>query len=62
MGIKSNMSVNQHKRMACGSALRQYAAGGLVRSPDKQGAKAESPLTTARRSNGVKGMKNGGGC
>lgn len=62
MGVKSNMNINQHKRMACGSALRQYAAGGLVRAPSNTPTKPESPLTKARRDNGVKGMKKGGGC
>lgn len=50
---------NQHKRLAMGDTLAGYAKGGLI-GTGQVSANAKSPLTAARRANGVKGMKDGG--
>ena len=56
MAKQNNMAVPQHKRLACGDTIKGYAKGGTVEaSPTKI-----SPLTQARRNNGIKGMKTGG--
>lgn len=60
----SNSLINQHKRMAMGG----MKGGGTVRAPNVTpvGAPAKtamgggSPLTSARRNNGIPGMKKGG--
>lgn len=68
--------IPQHKRMAAGDKNIGFAAGGSVgtRMPNLGTAKArppkpsigggmpESPLTVAKRNNGVVGMKKGGSC
>lgn len=63
--------INQHKRLAMGDTVRGYAKGGMVGmppstpkvavvvAPTKQGLPA-SPMTVAKRDNGVPGMKKGG--
>lgn len=63
-------AINQHKRMAMGQKL---ASGGRVNATPvgaparavpavaKSGGSG-SPLTSARRNNGIPGMKKGGGC
>ena len=52
---------NLHKRMAMGDTLKGYAKGGSIGMPAvKATATRGSPLTAARRNNGVPGMKKGG--
>lgn len=64
-------AINQHKRMAMGgggNSNSNYKVGGTVRGPNVTpvGAPAKtatgggSPLTSARRNNGVPGMNKGG--
>ena len=60
-------SIPQHKRIAQGGEHTPlgYSRGGrvTVRAPSVGTAQVEpvnNPLTTARRNNGVKGMKKGG--
>jgi hypothetical protein len=55
--------VNQHKRMAMGQAPAGYARGGVVGAGPMvapPSGRPRSPLTNARRNNGVPGMKKGG--
>lgn len=55
--------IPQHKRVAMGDTIKGYAKGGRVGMPSATAsAGAKSPLTAARRNNGVKGMKDGGKC
>ncbi len=63
MANMKDKGVNLHKRIACGDTVQGYAKGGRV----DVGAGAAvvpkmSPLTQARRNNGVVGMKKGGKC
>jgi hypothetical protein len=55
---------NLHKRLAMGDSLGGYAKGGLIGSGklDAGVTAKQSPLTKARRENGIKGMKTGGKC
>lgn len=61
MARQNDMGVNLHKRLACGDTVKGYAKGGRVApvTVSTQVGKG-SPLTQARRNNGVKGMKGGG--
>lgn len=59
-------AIPQHKRMAMGGGHTplSYARGGSVPTTGAS-VSAEStgsPMTAARRNNGVKGMKEGGKC
>lgn len=72
----SSKPINQHKRLAMGDTVKGYAKGGSIgvnvaaRAPvgggdmvPKPGAgRAMSPITVAKRNNGVPGMKKGGTC
>jgi hypothetical protein len=60
MAKQNNMAVNQHKRLAAGDTVKGYAKGGSVTGGAQVGK--GSPLTQARRNNGIKGMKDGGKC
>ena len=53
---------NQHKRLAMGDTLKGYAQGGSIGTGRSSTAVSatKSPLTAARRNNGIKGMKDGG--
>lgn len=61
--------INQHKRMAMGKgpvkrmarggSVTPVGAGAMVAKPKLSGG-VSSPLTNARRNNGVPGMKGGG--
>ena len=55
-------AIPQHKRLAQGGGhvALGYAKGGSVGVAVKVGR--GSPLTAARRNNGIKGMKDGGKC
>lgn len=64
MAKMNDKGVNLHKRLASGDTVQGYAKGGRV---PMVGATATvvpkmSPLTQARRNNGVVGMKKGGKC
>lgn len=57
--------VSQHKRLACGDTVKGYKQGGKVNVGQPITVRAmiklpASPLTMARRNNGVRGMKTGG--
>lgn len=57
-----NGPINQHKQMAMGQSL---AKGGLVVKPAGSGrplktGMPDSPITDAKRANGIPGMKKGG--
>ncbi len=53
--------VNRHKLLAMGDTLKGYAKGGSIGVPVVVKASAtKSPLTAARRNNGIRGMKGGG--
>ena len=51
--------VNQHKRLAMGDTIKGYAKGGSIGTMRQH--MPTSPVTDAKRANGVPGMK-GGGC
>jgi hypothetical protein len=54
---------NLHKRLAMGDTVKGYAKGGSIGCAPavvKPSTTAKSPLTAARRNNGLKGMKDGG--
>lgn len=58
-------NVNMHKRLACGDTIKGWAQGGHVNVGQPMTVRSmldlkASPLTTARRNNGVRGMKGGG--
>jgi hypothetical protein len=61
----ANSKVPQHKNLAMGKAVG-FARGGRVNvTPVGAGAmvpsgKGSNPLTTAKRNNGIPGMKKGG--
>lgn len=64
-------SIPQHKRMAMGQERVGFKKGGavaagaspLVAAPKVlKGGAPNSPLTKAKRANGVVGMKRGGAC
>lgn len=50
--------VNQHKRLAMGDTVKGYAKGGSIGTA-RQGMPT-SPVTDAKRANGVPGMCDGG--
>ena len=50
--------VNQHKRLAMGDTVKGYAKGGVI-GTDRMHLPT-SPLTDAKRANGVPGMCDGG--
>lgn len=57
--------VNMHKRLACGDTVKGWAQGGRVNVGQPMTVRSlvdlkASPLTIARRNNGVRGMKGGG--
>lgn len=57
--------VSQHKRIACGDTVKGYKSGGRVEVGQPMTVRSmvdlkASPLTNARRNNGVRGMKDGG--
>ncbi len=51
--------VNQHKRLAMGDTVKGYAKGGSIGTMRQH--MPTSPVTDAKRANGVKGMSSGGG-
>lgn len=56
---------NLHKRLAMGDTVAGYAKGGRIgtgRELDAGVTPKQSPLTKARRENGIVGMKKGGKC
>lgn len=59
--MKSDKDVPQHKRMAMGDKVG-FKSGGMVSSPLRSTGKPITPLTAAKRRNGVPGMKGGGAC
>ena len=50
--------VHQHKRLAMGDTLKGYAKGGSIGSLKQQ--MPTSPITDAKRANGVPGLRGGG--
>lgn len=60
--MKSSKEVPQHKRMAMGEGKVGFKSGGAVSSPLRSTGMPQSPLTAAKRRNGVPGMKGGGAC
>lgn len=61
--MSSNSQISQHKRLAMGEKVG-FAKGGAV--PARTGllktGTPTSPLTDAKRANGIPGMKKGGKC
>lgn len=62
----ANKAIPQRKRLAMGEQINKYAAGGMV-LPKATGIKSQvkrqmNPLTKAKMSNGVPGLKKGGSC
>lgn len=62
----SPKAINQHKRLAMGDTVKGFAKGGsiglppVMTKPSLKGGLPESPITRAKRDNGVPGMKSGG--
>lgn len=53
----ANEKVGQHKRMAMGESVpKKYAKGGMVKGLP------ESPITEAKKANGIPKFKKGGKC
>lgn len=59
--MASDSKIPQHKRMAMGAGKIGFKDGGSLPAPkiDKSGVPM-SPLTKAKRANGVPGFKKGG--
>ena len=51
------MAINQHKQMAMGEPIKMAKGGGV---PFLKSGKPTSPLTDAKRANGIPGFKKGG--
>jgi hypothetical protein len=64
MAVMRDKGVNLHKRLASGDTVQGYAKGGKVPmvGASSQVTPKQSPLTQARRNNGIVGMKKGGKC
>ena len=58
---QSDTKISEHKKMAMGMACGGMVRGSSAPMVPKPTGKPNSPLTNARRNNGVPGMK-GGGC
>lgn len=62
----SNKQISQHKRMAMGqdadhsSRSAKFAKGGSVGVPNLKTGIPDTPITDAKRANGVPGFRGGG--
>jgi len=58
--MSKNQAIPQHKRMAMGQKDIGFAKGGAVETKLLKTGIPTSPITDAKRANGIPGMKRGG--